>query len=95
MYYQLPQQRSKQAFVKYVDDLRKIYTIRIEVKDLCSAIEDHQAKRDELDVHLKGTLQLGSWEIQRYTGYKGLHYIWFTHKEDALAVALKFNGRVV
>ncbi len=86
------------GYVNYIDKLREKFTIRIEVRNTelpaCDT-ETHFEFRDALISHLSLSIPVSKWEIQDFTGYKGLHYIWFMEPEDALAFKLRFNGKVV
>ena len=92
-YYNPP--KSKQSYPEYVDQLRVFYTIRIEIRDKSDTKETHTKMHNKLVAYLKCTLLFSDYEMQKDTGHNGRHYVWFMHKEDALAFALKFGGSVV
>jgi len=83
--------RKGPEFIKYVDDLRKTYAIRIQVK----STESHEHVYKRITRYLKKRLSASEWEIQDFTHFNGLHFIWFIQKEDALAFMLTFNGTIV
>jgi hypothetical protein len=96
MYYIEPLTKST-SYLLYVDNLRKEFAIRIEVKNDIGdyLVESHLKLRAEIMSFLESRLSRNDWEMQKPTGYHGLHYIWFNNKEDALAVILQFGGKVI
>ena len=93
----------KRHYSYYVDDLRKKFTIRVEIDrtNLCygygysDVMNAHVNMHKDLVLYLSTRLHDTEWEIQQNNGYYGFHYIWFTNKEDALATLLKFGGKIV
>jgi hypothetical protein len=91
----------KTSYVSYVNSLRVQFSVRIEVNRISTLTvrgdiaAEHTSLRKELKQYLQSNLAEDSYHIQRDTGYHGLFYTWFMNKEDAVAFALKFNGRVV
>jgi hypothetical protein len=88
----------KHSFVDYVNSLRSHFTIRAEVnriKDVSVLKMEHLAVRNELEKYLLENVTIDNYHMQKDSGYHGLFYIWFMHKEDALAFMLKFGGKVV
>lgn len=90
----------KDSYVSYVDSLRAHFTIRIEVKgdidrDMDQLRITHASMRDKLEKYLLEHVNKNNYHMQRDSGYHGLVYTWFMDKEDALAFALKFGGKVV
>jgi hypothetical protein len=81
------------TYAHYVDHLREQFTIRIEVKGKFVPDTRYQLLKD-IELYLN-RLEKDNYTMQAHTGYVGLHYVWFMHKEDALAFMLKFNGKVV
>ena len=82
-------------YIKYVESLRAKFTVRIEIRSpdrdliVCSEMEKNLQK------YLKGILPDNTWCMQQPTGFVGLYYFWFMYREDAVAFALKFNGKVI
>jgi hypothetical protein len=85
------------SYSLYVDNLKKEFSIRIEIKnDIGDYLEESHFKlRAEITSFLESRLSRNDWEIQNPTGYHGLHYVWFNNKEDAVAVMLQFGGKVI
>ena len=81
-------------YVKHVDALRARFTIRIEAKSYSSSYEECTKVEKALLQYLTSILSKDKWCMQEPTGFVGLYYFWFMDKEDALAFALKFGGRV-
>ena len=79
------------SFATHVDMMRKRFTIRIETRERSELSDD----RKEISDYLGSRLKNGTWELQPFSGYTGLHYTWFLHKEDALAFMFVFDGKVV
>ena len=77
----------------YVDDLRNKFTIRVEIDrtnlyhGYSNVIDAHLNMHKDLTLYLSTRLRDTEWEIQKNNGYHGFHYVWFTNKEDALAIA--------
>lgn len=80
-------------YAQYVNHLREKFTIRIEVKGEFWPTNTPPIFKD-IELYLN-KLEKHNYHMQAHTGYIGLHYVWFMHKEDALAFMLKFNGKVV
>ena len=90
----------KDSYVNYVNSLRAHFTIRVEVKreinqSVSTLKAEHTAIRNELKAFLSEILNIENYHIQEDSGYHGWFYTWFMDKEDALAFALKFGGKVV
>lgn len=79
-------------YLYYVDGLRQRFSVRIQVKNNGDSSEEHTTTSEEILSYLRSRLSVEEWEVQRYAGYNGLHYIWFKNEEDAVAFSLKFAG---
>jgi hypothetical protein len=102
MYYTLtPQLIDKESptytsdYIEYVESLRQEFSIRIEVRSNNSEYHACTKLENDLKNYLDNILSKDKWSMQQPTGFVGLYYFWFMDKQDALAFALKFGGRVV
>lgn len=95
-----PVDRSNDGFVAYVDSLREKFAIRVEVDDRKSVLSTITGLKEPPDLdkalraYLEAQLPKGEYEIQQNNS-SSLHYVWFMHKDDALAFMLKWHGRIV
>ncbi len=79
------------SFATHVDAMREKFSIRIETRYRSAEVSDD---RKEISAYLGNRLKVGTWEMQPFSGFTGLNYTWFLHKEDALAFMLAFDGRI-
>lgn len=86
------------GFIKHVDSLREKFTIRVEIKSVARhglLHDDHDEYRKYIISYMNKNVDADKWAIQPFSGYHGLHFVWFSDKADALAVLLKFNGKII
>ena len=92
-------ERNRQDYITHVDKLRKVYTIRVEIRpDNVSIEKTYLMLKNYLDTYTEKY----TWEIQYKYGYlphyrdiSDVIYCWFMHTDDALAFMLKFNGKII
>lgn len=79
-------------YVSYTDLLRTQFLIRIEITSEESGVP--YSTSPAIKEYLTNNVCASKFHIQ-IKAHAAKDFIWFTNEEDALAIVLKFNGKVI